>query len=82
MNKNSYKTIQDFRNARNKYKRNRDRREREHAHSLGLWYLPYEVQMILDHSIPDKELARKLGRTTSSIQNKRTALKRAMGRNY
>lgn len=78
MSKRGYKSIEKFRRKRNRERFNRRERERPNAFSHKKSYTHEEEMMILEHSIPDVDLAKMLGRTTQSIQIKRAKIKKVL----
>ena len=71
MSRKSYKDDETYRQARERYKKNRRKKERSEAHSYRYPYTLEERKMIMLHEMPDVEIAKKLGRTTMAIQTAR-----------
>lgn len=61
-----------YRNRQRKINYDRDGSDRRRKYRP---YLRYEVEMILERRLTDREIARIIGRSVSSIQNKRSRLK-------
>lgn len=64
--------------ARNRWRKNNYTKGRKYSTSKGKRYTIEEVKLVLDHSIPDIELAKLLKRSVQSIQTKRSELKHSV----
>lgn len=65
-----------YRNRQRKINYDRDGSDRRRSHRP---WLRYEVEMILERRLTDREVARILGRSVAAIQVKRAKLKRERG---
>mgnify|MGYP001775256176 CR=1 FL=1 len=65
-----------YRNRQRKINYHRDGSDRRRG---GRPWLRYEVEMILERRLTDREVARILGRSVAAVQVKRARLKREQG---
>lgn len=72
----NYRDDRKYKEYRNAYKRRRNARSKELAINNGKKWTSEEIKMLLEHKIPDSQLAVKLSRSLSSINVKRATLKR------
>ena len=66
-----------YRNKQRKINYDRDGSDRRRG---GKPWLRYEVEMILERRLTDREVARIIGRSVAAIQVKRAKLKQEQGR--
>lgn len=74
MRKTDYKNIDDYYKAKRKYNK-KYYSQTTTAPNKGKTFTEEELEMILKHDIPDRDLSEKLGRSMKSIQNARNGAK-------
>lgn len=72
--KHQYKDLDKWRAAKNR-QRAKYYHKTQNAPNSKSRYTDEEIEMILNHSIPDIELSRKIGRSVQAIQQKRKKVK-------
>jgi len=74
VDKFKYKSIETYRACKNRYKTNKRKKERLTSFNYNKVYTEEDIQLILDKTYSDSELAKLLGRQTSAIETKRSKL--------
>lgn len=70
-----YRNVDKATKYRNSQRKGNYAKGRIYANSRKKRYSDEELEMVLDHSIADIELAKRIGRSVQSIQIKRSRLK-------
>lgn len=67
-----YQNIDTFRNTRNRQKKARNDRSLKFANHNGERWTLDEINIVLEHNMPDVEIAKQLGRSVQAVLTKRS----------